>query len=154
LITIGAPRSAHVRQGALQFGEHRIVRGRDVVTGEEVLGEGLGAFQLRGDARRPEAGEAGGAEAVDDAGGERRLGTDHGQGDVFLQRQLEQSVDVGRGDLGVAHARFRRRAGIARRDDHVAHARRLLELPGQRVLAAAGTDDEDFHDAIPSVKAP
>ncbi len=28
--------------------EHRVMRGRDVVAGQEILGEGLAAFQLRG----------------------------------------------------------------------------------------------------------
>jgi len=36
-------------------------------------------------------------------------------------------------------------AGIARRHDHFADARRLLELPRQRVLATAVADDENFH---------
>ena len=36
--------------------------------------------------------------------------------------------------------------GIARRDEHLRHARRLRDLPCERVLAAARTDDEYFHD--------
>ena len=41
-----------------------------------------------------------------------------------------------------------RRAGVARRDEHLRDARRLRDLPGQRVLASAATDDEYVHAGI------
>ena len=40
---------------------------------------------------------------------------------------------------------FARGAGVAGRDEHFADARRLREFPGQRVFAAAGADDQNFH---------
>ena len=58
---------------------------------------------------------------------------------------LQQAFDVGGLDRHVAALRFGRGAGIARRDQHLGHARRLRQLPRQRVFAAAGTDDEEFH---------
>src|SRR5690606_35905997 len=38
-----------------------------------------------------------------------------------------------------------RGAGVAGRDQHLGDARGLGELPCQRMFAAAGADDEDFH---------
>ena len=55
------------------------------------------------------------------------------------------AVDVGGGDVDVAALGFVRGAGVAGRDQHFVDARRLRQLPGQRVLATAGTDDQDFH---------
>ena len=75
------------------------------------------------------------------------FGADHGDGDAFALDQRQQAVDVGRGDVDVAALGFGRGAGIAGRDQHFVDARRLRQLPGQRVLATAGTDDEDFHAA-------
>src|SRR5690606_6014636 len=60
-------------------------------------------------------------------------------------RERQQAVDVGRGDVGVAAFALCRGPGVAGGDDDFVDARRLRELPRQRVLAAAGTDDEDLH---------
>src|SRR4029453_15024807 len=98
----------------------RVASGRNVVAREEILGECLGAFELRGDPARAEAAAAGSAETVDDAGNERRLGTDDGQRDVFAPGEFEQAVEVGRGNIDIADARFARAAGVARRDQHFA----------------------------------
>jgi hypothetical protein len=115
------------------------------VAGEEVLGEGLAALQPRGGGGGAEHAQAGGAEQVDDAGHQRRLGADDGQVDVLVAGQFAQAFQVVGLDRHVAALGLERGAGVARRDQHFVHARRLGELPGQRVLAAAGTDDEEFH---------
>ena len=94
---------------------------RDGVAGHEALGEILGGLELRGFPGRPEYLQAAGAEDIDHAGGERRLGAD-----VF--------------QLVLA-----RRAGIAGGDIHLLQSGRLRQLPGHGVLAAAGTDNEEFH---------
>ena len=73
LITIGAPFSRTYSSAASTSVKHGVVRGRDAVAREEILGEGLAAFQLRGGRGRAEDAQARGAEAVDDAGHQRRL---------------------------------------------------------------------------------
>jgi hypothetical protein len=61
---------------------------------------------------------------------------------VFLRGPAD-AIDIGclSGDV----VRNRRCAGIARRDQEVRESARLAKLPGDRVLAGAGTDDEDVH---------
>ena len=48
--------------------------------------------------------------------------------------------------LDIAVFRFGGGAGIARRDQHFGDAPGLRELPGEGVFAAAGVDDEKFHE--------
>ena len=134
-----------VSERGIDLGVHGIERGGDAVAFEELLGVGLAAFQLRGRGGRAEDAMSGGAEAVDHARHQRHFRADHGQRDAFAFDQREQAVDVGGFDCGIATAGFGRGAGIARRDNHFRHARRLRKLPRQRVFAAAGTDDEEFH---------
>src|SRR5690606_15446107 len=84
------------------------------------------------------------AEQVDDAGGQRRFGPDHGEGQLLALGERGQGVQVG--DRQVDQVALARGAAVARRDvDHL-DPRRLGEPPGQRMLAATGTDYEDFHD--------
>jgi hypothetical protein len=116
---------------------------------QEILGERLGAFQLRGDRTRPEDAQAGGTEPVDHAGHQRHLRTDHGQPDFFALRQLQQAIEITHRDVGVAHARLARGTGVAGRHDHFVDLRGLPELPRQRVFATAAADDEDLHWAAP-----
>ncbi len=123
----------------------RVACGGNAVAPEKFLGEGLGAFEARRRPRGTEAGAAGRGEAIDDAGDQRDFGADDGQGDVFARGKFEQGVDgVGR-DVDIAHLGLERRAGVARRDEDLVHARRLRAFPCQRVFTAAAADDEDFH---------
>ena len=130
-----------VRLGRIR--ERAVLRGRDVVADEELLGEVLGALELGGGLGRAEDRQAGGAEGIDHAGGQRGLGADHGEGDLLAPGQLDQHLDVG--DRHVLQQLLGSGAGVARRDQHAGNLGRLGEFPGQRVFAAAGTDDEDFH---------
>ena len=63
-----------------------VARGRDPVAAQELLGEGLGALELRRRAARAEAAQAARREAIDDAGHERRLGPDDGEVDALALR--------------------------------------------------------------------
>jgi hypothetical protein len=58
--------------------------------------------------------------------------------------ERDQFRNVRDGD--VLQAFFGRRAAVAGGDKNLLDARRLLESPGQRMFASAGTDDEEFHD--------
>ena len=110
----------------------------------EGLGEGLGGLQLRRRGARPEAGDAGLCQRVGEARLERRLGPDDHQVGGDLAGQGDQAVDVGR---------LRPRASRRARPCRDCRARRPAasrsgdcgDLPGQRVLAPAGADEEDVH---------
>ena len=74
---------------------------------EEVLGEGLRGFELRGLASRPEDAQAGGLEGIDDAQRQRRLGTDDGEADLLALRPRHtnngNTIDLlGNGNIAAA----------------------------------------------------
>ena len=127
----------------MTMGEGLVLGCRDLVTDQELLGEILGAFELGGQPGRPEDRQAGGAEGIDDARGERGLGPDDGEADLFLADELDELGD--RGDGHVGKVGFARRAGVAGGDENLMDPRRAGQLPGQRVFASAGADDEDLH---------
>ena len=54
-----------------------------------------------------------------------------------------------RRERDVGQLRLARGAGVAGRDEHLGHARRLRELPRERMLAAAAADDENVHAGEP-----
>ena len=97
-----------------RVGEGLVGCGRDLVPMHEGLGEGLGAFELRGRLRRAEDAQAALAEQVDHAGGQRRLRADHRQHDLFLHDEVGQRPEVG--DRHVVQALVHRRAAVAGRD--------------------------------------
>ena len=83
---------------------------------------------------------AGGAKAIDDAGGERGFGADDGEIDA---ERFGQSQRIGRGVAGGDAGD----AGVAGRGVNL-NARGLSELPGDGVFAAAGADDENFQGMV------
>ena len=119
----------------------------------EGLGEVLRAFELRRRLRRAEDAQAARAEHVDDAGGQRRLGADDGERDLLLLREVGAApsrsvigdVLAARGSSAVP--------ALPGATKTVCTRRRLRQLPGQRVLAAAAADDEDFHGAAHSISS-
>ena len=92
-----------VRRGGV--GEGLVAGGRDAVALHEVLGEGLRALELRRGLGRAEDAQAAGAEDVDHAGRERRLGADDGQRDLLGEREVGERVEIGDGDVAAAAAR-------------------------------------------------
>ena len=74
-------------------GEGLVARSRDAVARHEGLREVLRALELRGRLRGAEDGEAGLAERVDDARGQRALRADHGERDVALARERDEVGD-------------------------------------------------------------
>ena len=102
-----------VGQGRLDLGEVAIGGGGDPVAGEEVLGEGLRAFQLGGAGGRAEDIQAALAEQVDHACHQRRLGTDDGQLDV-LRGEVGQLLQGQHVDGDVLALGFGGGAGVAR----------------------------------------
>ena len=89
----------HIGVGRRRVGEGFVLGRRNAVALHEGLGEGLGAFQLRGGLGRAEHAQAVRAELVHHAGRQRLLGADHRQRDLFGQRPLAQRLHVGDGDV-------------------------------------------------------
>ena len=84
-------------------------------------------------------------EPVDDARHQGRLGPDDGQVHAAFTSHGEEPVDVLRVDGDVLTARLGRRAGIARCHQHPTHASGLRAFPGQRMLAAPTSYNENDH---------
>ncbi len=151
LTTIGAPAfqgmGAQVGQGRLDFGEVLVVGSGDLVAGQEVLGEGLGAFQLGGGGGRAEDVQAARAEQVDHALHQRRFRADDGQLDVLLG-EVGQLLDGQHVDGHVFTLGFGGGAGVARGNEDLLDALVLRHFPGQGVLAAAAADDQYVHVSL------
>ena len=130
--------------GLREVGEGRVARGGDAVALHEVLGEGLGALQPRGRGRGAEARDAGRAAGVREAVHERLLRPDHDEADLLLLGEADDGLLVGVVERGVLNLRAAAlRPAVARRDVHLRDALRVGEGGDDRVLAAAGADDED-----------
>ena len=128
-----------------RIGHFAVHRGRHAETGHEILGETLGGFQLRALGARSEHVKPARAQSVGQPARQRRLGTDHDEVRLQLQRQIVQTLHIVRGHIKArpdpVHGRTAGRA-----PDHF-HEGALGDLPGQRMLAPARPDDEDVHEA-------
>ena len=132
------------RKRLLGVGEGAGVGGRHARGAHDLLGERLVPLELRTGARRPE----------DDAprrvgelrrvvGRERRLGTDDDEADLLPLAPAGQSEHVadrlGAGRPEIEEPRVR--AGL---DPEPPEPAALAQLPGEGVLAAAGSEEEDM----------
>ena len=119
----------------LALAEAAIGRRRHAVFHHALLGEGLGAFQLRSRLARPEHVEAARAQHIGDAGCQRGLRADDDEVGLDLQDELHHLADIGRADIE-ARADFVH-AGIAGGAHDLVDQRRLGDFPGQGVFAPA-----------------
>ncbi len=135
----GVEGSTHLVRRAAHVG----LGGGDAGDRHHVLGEGLGALELRGGTRRTEAADAAVTYGVGDPGDQRGLGADDdevgadllGQGGHGVAVELVDVVQRGAGrDAGVAGC------GVDLLDVGVAG-----EAERECVLTASGADDEDLH---------
>ena len=136
---------AHVffRRGAPL--ETLIGGGRNLVGFTEILGEALGAFEPRRPFARAEGLDAGFFQIVDDADAERHFRTDHNEVNLGCLAETDHRRmvrDIDRDAFG-----FLGDAGIAGRAIEFVGQRARRHFPGQRVLAAAGTEDQDVQTA-------
>ena len=125
--------------------------GRNFMTCEKVLGEGLGTFELCRGLGWPEATQAGGAETVHHPQHQRYFGTDDGEINFVALCELQQTVHILGGNRDILALGLARGAGIAGRDEDLLHARRLRRFPRQRVFASAAADDQHLHNAESSL---
>src|SRR5205085_1102544 len=87
--------------------------------------------------------KARGLEIIDDAGDQRIVRTDHDKIDSLLPAKRHDRGVVGEVDryaFGLLGD-----AGVARRAPEPGGERRARDLPGQRMLAPAGAEEEDVH---------
>jgi hypothetical protein len=126
--------------------ERCVARRWNVVAAQKLLRVGLGAFQLRRSLAWAEALQSLRAELVNDPGDERRLGTHDREIDPFRLRQPNELWKVVRANVDVAYLVLGCRPCIARSDQHFGHPGRSGALPGEGVLAPAGSDDQYFHE--------
>src|SRR5262252_9543236 len=140
---ITTPLPAHValrRRGRV---EALVGGGGNLVGLAQILGEALGAFELRGRPARAEGLDAGRGEIVHDAGAERRLGSDHDQIDSLRLAESDHRRVVG--DVERHHLAVVGDAGVARRAEEPRDQRARRDLPGERMLASARAEEEDVH---------
>ena len=136
---------AQIGQRWLHLGEVLVLGGWDGVTGQEILGKGLGTFQLGSGSGRAKDGLTGCAEGIHhpfDQGGFR---PDDGESDLLLFGKGQQPFDIGRLDGNVLDPRLKLGTCVARRYKNVAYQRGVLGLPGQGVFAATIANDQYFH---------
>ncbi len=91
---------------------------------------------------------------IDDAEGERIIRADDGEFDFLFLREREELGQIFGGDINA----FDRLPGllkslllnsrVAGRAPHLRDVGRLREFPNERVLASAGTNDENFHKGV------
>ena len=105
----------------------------------ELLRENLAAFELRGYLRRPQQREAARGKFVGDAANQRNLRTNNRQIRAELRSKIGRSSHIAQ--IKRKTFRIALDSAIARRTPDFLHARRLRELPHQRMLAAATTDN-------------
>ena len=129
-----------ILQCGRSIGEDRGIGGRQTVTVHEVLGEGLGALELSGFLIRADDAQTALAEGVHDAFAEQCFGTDHGEADVVVLRELRQSL---RGVF--RHGNSAGDSGIAGSPIEFVRQGALHHLPRQGVLAATAANQKDIH---------
>ena len=123
--------------------EALIAGGRNGIGPAQVLGETLGAFELRGGLARPERPDARRREVVHNARAQRRLGPDHDKTDAVCPAESDHTCvvpEIKRNELA-----FLRDPGIAGRTIEALHQGARRDLPGEGMLAAAGPQDKDVH---------
>ena len=123
--------------------EAAVLGGRHAVLGAEVLHETLGAFEHGRRGARAEGLDAFVAQAVDQAGDQRRFGPDHDEVDGVALGEGNLALDVFGADR---HAvRFLGDPGVAGGAKKSLAQRRGGDLPAQGVLAPAAPDNQDLH---------
>src|SRR5579859_2804089 len=115
----------------------------DAVPFQEFLAENLAALELRCLLRRSDDGPAALAERVTDAVHERQFRSDHSQVRKILFRKPNEACHVA-GVNGHAFGISGNPAVSGSAPDFL-HARTLLQLPHQRVLAPASANHQNFH---------
>ena len=120
----------------------RLGRGHARVT-HDVLGERLRAFDARRLTARAEDRDAGMPELVGDTGDEGPFRADHDEVGIERSCEVKEPFAVRRVNrVALAEGGD---AGVARGGVQLVEARRLAQLPRERMLASARANEEHFH---------
>ena len=144
LTTTGAPNSSIARIASASDWQ---VNARAVGTPASTMSsfrKCLRRLEHRAGARRAEDRQAGAAKRVDDAGGERRLGSDQRPVDALLPRERHASRSMSVAPIGthVANSAMPGLPGAAK----ISMRRIILsQAPGERVLAPASAHEQHLH---------
>src|SRR3989442_6806089 len=136
-------KSRHGLEGIVKFSSDRKFRRGYVLALHEPLGENLAPFEPGRRFARANHGQARLFKLVRDTRDERRLRAD----DRKVRRQLLGQLQGIRGLRKVEWEALGLLGdpGVSRSAVNLFHVRAFTQLPGQSVLAPAGTEDEDFH---------
>ncbi len=129
-----------ISQGWLNLGEILVFRRRNLVTSEEIFGEGFGAFQLGGPFGWAKDLQTRRAERIDHANHQRRFRANDGQVNLLVLGKAQQRRNIGDADSHVLQRGLQRGTGVTRCDKNSINQRRLCGFPGQRVFASAVTN--------------
>ena len=133
----------HVGLRGLRIAKFREAGGRDLVRGAKLLGEGLGAFELRGDRLGAESLDAGFSRSSTSPATSGASGPTTTRSIGFaLQKAATAAWSA---ILRLDDLRFLGDARIARRRIELGQERARGELPGERMLASAGAEEQYFH---------
>ena len=111
--------------------------------GAQLLGKGLGPFQLGSGLRRAEHRHSGSAQAVSQPVYQRRFRPDHDQPDALRGAEFHDLGMIAKiecdqfGMIGYAR--------VARTGEQFRAQAGLRQLPRQRMFAATRTDQQDIH---------
>ena len=108
----------------------------------QVLGKDFGTFEFGGVLARSEDAQSLALKDIDNSLRQRLFRPDHGQADALASGKLQQAALIARFDGHVLHVEGGSR--VARGTVHRGHARRLLQLPAQGVLAPSLADHQNF----------
>jgi hypothetical protein len=140
---IGRGKAGERGAGFFKAGGADVTGGGDARAGAQVLGEALGAFQLRGGLRGAEGRHACRTQAVGQPIDQRRFGADDDKADSAGLTEGDHRTVIGHIER---HAfRLLGDAGISGGGVEVREDRGLRQLPRQRMFAASRTQKQDIH---------
>ena len=124
---------------------------RDAIFLHEILGENFGGFELGGFFVWAPNAQAARLKKINDAEGQRVVGADDGEVGFMFVGEFEERREIFGADRDVLDHRavlepFERSTGVAWGAPELGGVGGLGELPDESVFAAAGTEDEDFHE--------
>ena len=127
-------------------GADRVVGGGNLVALEEALGEAFAGFEHGRRPRWPEDAQAALLEGIDHAQREGQLRADDGQLRLLVLDHANHRLHILQ--INRNAARNPLHAAIAGSADHLRHPRAAFDRPGQRVLAASRTQNQNLHRAF------
>jgi hypothetical protein len=120
------------------------MRGRDVVPLHEFLGKTFAGFKLCGRFGRTERTPSTSGKLIDHTKRQRQFRSDDGEiglDSIRNRNKRIQAFHINRQTSGISSD-----PAIARRANNLVYARRLTQFPHKRVLSAATSYDQNFHD--------